>query len=63
MPQNPEDYQDTVVEADEPAADDPEGDELDELAERRALGADPATDLADATEQTRVVELDEDEYR
>ncbi|GGV03537.1 hypothetical protein GCM10010495_13760 [Kitasatospora herbaricolor] len=64
MPQNPEDYVDEVAaEVDEPAEDDPEADEYDELVERRALGADPATDVADAAEQARVVMLDEDEYR
>ncbi|MEV7597978.1 hypothetical protein AB0O91_11425 [Kitasatospora sp. NPDC089797] len=69
MPQNHEDYLiDEVVEtvepdADEPAGDEPAGDEYDEVAERRALGADPATDLADAAEQSRVVQLDEDDYR
>ncbi|MBV6697022.1 hypothetical protein [Kitasatospora aureofaciens] len=64
MPQNHEDYLiDEAVETVEPDDEAPEGDEYDEVAERRALGADPATDVADAAEQSRVVQLDEDEYR
>ncbi|MGV9268413.1 hypothetical protein ACWDRR_27535 [Kitasatospora sp. NPDC003701] len=63
MPQNHEDYLDEVAEAVEPDDEAGEGDEYDELAERRALGADPATEVADVAEQSRVVELDEDEYR
>ncbi|WP_405018239.1 hypothetical protein OHV05_15770 [Kitasatospora sp. NBC_00070] len=38
------------------------GDDYEQLRERRSLGADAADD-ADAAEQVRVVELDEDEYR
>ncbi|GAA2991074.1 hypothetical protein [Kitasatospora sp. NPDC006786] len=49
-----------TVEADEKA---PEGDTYDEVAERRALGADPATNVADVVEQTRPVRHDEEEYR
>lgn len=64
MPQNHEDYLiDEVAETVEPDDEEPEVDEYDEVAERRALGADPATDVADAAEQSRVVQLDEDEYR
>ncbi|MEV7776909.1 hypothetical protein [Kitasatospora sp. NPDC088351] len=63
MPQNHEDYLDEVAEAVEPEDEAAEGDEYDELVERRALGADPATEVADAAEQSRIVELDEDEYR
>ncbi|MFJ9946701.1 hypothetical protein [Kitasatospora sp. NPDC091207] len=63
MPQNHEDYPAEVAEAVEPDDEPGEGDEYDELAERRALGADPATEVADVAEQSRVVELDEDEYR
>ncbi|MEV0536564.1 hypothetical protein [Kitasatospora sp. NPDC050463] len=69
MPQNYEDYPAEVAEAvelDVEAVEADEGDEYDEydeLAERRALGADPATEVADVVEQSRVVELDEDEYR
>ncbi|MGW6919185.1 hypothetical protein ACWGB8_36025 [Kitasatospora sp. NPDC054939] len=63
MPQNHEDYLDEVDEAVESDDAAPEGDEYDELAERRALGADPATEVADAAEQSRTVPLDEDEYR
>ncbi|WP_406202003.1 hypothetical protein OH807_23035 [Kitasatospora sp. NBC_01560] len=63
MPQNPEDYLDEVAEAVEPDDEAEQGDDYDELAERRALGADPATEVADVAEQTRVVQLDEDEYR
>ncbi|MFI6446395.1 hypothetical protein [Kitasatospora sp. NPDC050543] len=63
MPQNPEDYLDEAVEVEEPDEEGSEEDEYDELAERRALGADPATEVADAAEQTRIVQLDEDEYR
>ncbi|MFD4658510.1 hypothetical protein ACFWP2_23095 [Kitasatospora sp. NPDC058444] len=49
-----------TVEPDEKA---PEGDTYDEVAERRSLGADPATDVADVVEQTRAVRHDEEEYR
>ncbi|MFB6888359.1 hypothetical protein ACFCX4_03465 [Kitasatospora sp. NPDC056327] len=66
MPQNHEDYLDEVagaVEPDEGTGETVTEDEYDELAERRALGADPATDVADAAEQSRIVQLDEDEYR
>ncbi|MGW4897627.1 hypothetical protein ACWEQL_36060 [Kitasatospora sp. NPDC004240] len=63
MPQDHEDYLVEVVEDVEPDDKTPEEDEYDELAERRALGADPATEVADAAEQTRTVPLDEDEYR
>ncbi|MFJ3214676.1 hypothetical protein ACIPLC_01940 [Kitasatospora sp. NPDC086801] len=64
MPQNHEDYLiDEAAGAVEPDDEAPEGDEYDEVAERRAVGADPATDVADAAEQSRVVQLDEDEYR
>jgi len=38
------------------------GDDYEQLRQRRALGSDDSND-ADAAEQTRVVELDEDEYR
>ncbi|MEV0192656.1 hypothetical protein ACFVGM_03340 [Kitasatospora purpeofusca] len=62
MPQNHEDYLDEVAEAVEPEIGAAE-DEYDELAERRALGADPATEVADVAEQSRTVPLDEDEYR
>ncbi|MFF7452868.1 hypothetical protein [Kitasatospora sp. NPDC008115] len=62
MPQNHEDYLDEVDEAAEPDEQAVE-DEYDELAERRALGADLATDVADVAEQSRIVQLDEDEYR
>ncbi|AUY51038.1 MULTISPECIES: hypothetical protein [Streptomycetaceae] len=63
MPQNHEDYLDEVSETVEPDDAAEEGDEYDELAERRALGADPATEVADVAEQSRIVQLDEDEYR
>ncbi|MER6301372.1 hypothetical protein ABT247_17645 [Kitasatospora sp. NPDC001539] len=64
MPQNHEEYLiDEADEAVEPDDEEPTGDEYDEVAERRALGADPATDVADAAEQSRVVQLDEDDYR
>ncbi|MFF8769675.1 hypothetical protein [Kitasatospora sp. NPDC015120] len=65
MPQNHEDYLDEVDEVDEAADPDEQADEdeYDELAERRSLGADPATDVADVAEQNRIVQLDEDEYR
>ncbi|MFF2142098.1 hypothetical protein ACIRYZ_10595 [Kitasatospora sp. NPDC101155] len=64
MPQNHEDYLiDEVVETVEPDDEETTGGEYDEVAERRALGADPATDVADAAEQSRVVQLDEDDYR
>ncbi|MER5348897.1 hypothetical protein ABT093_00960 [Kitasatospora sp. NPDC002551] len=65
MPQNHEDYLDEADEVDEAVLPDEETgeDEYDELAERRALGADPATDVADVAEQSRIVQLDEDEYR
>lgn len=64
MPQDYEDYLiDETTETVEPDEAAPEGDEYDEVAERRAVGADPATDVADAAEQSRVVQLDEDEYR
>ncbi|MFF2078126.1 hypothetical protein ACFVXG_25635 [Kitasatospora sp. NPDC058162] len=64
MPQNHEDYLiDEAVETVEPDDEAPAGDEYDDVAERRALGGDPATDLADAAEQNRTVQLDEDEYR
>lgn len=49
-----------TVEPDEKAT---EGDTYDEVAERRALGADPATNVADVVEQTRPVRHDEEEYR
>ncbi|MFE7633063.1 hypothetical protein ACWDD9_09955 [Kitasatospora sp. NPDC001119] len=49
-----------TVEPDEPA---PEGDTYDEVAERRAVGADPATNVADVVEQTQPVRHDEEEYR
>ncbi|MFE7188234.1 hypothetical protein [Kitasatospora sp. NPDC057541] len=62
MPQNHEDYLDEADEAAEPDEQTAE-DEYDELAERRSLGADPATDVADAAEQNRIVQLDQDEYR
>ena len=64
MPQNHEEY--LIDEVDEAVASDDtaeQDDEYDELAERRALGADPATEVADVAEQSRVVQLDEDEYR
>ncbi|MBV2154713.1 hypothetical protein [Kitasatospora sp. SUK 42] len=61
MPQNHEDYLiDEVVEIIEPDEEPPTGDEYDEVAERLALGADPATNVADAAEQSRAVQLDED---
>ncbi|MFB7907396.1 hypothetical protein [Kitasatospora sp. NPDC056076] len=64
MPQNHEDYLiDEAAETVEPDDAATDGDEYDEVAERRAVGGDPATDLADAAEQSRVVQLDEDEYR
>ncbi|MFJ8626528.1 hypothetical protein ACIRD3_27350 [Kitasatospora sp. NPDC093550] len=64
MPQDHEDYLiDETDETVEPEEETPPVDEYDEVAERRALGADPATDVADVAEQTRVVQLDEDEYR
>lgn len=47
----------------EPDEKTPEGDTYDEVAERRSLGADPATDVADVVEQTRAVRHDEEEYR
>ncbi|MFF4380386.1 hypothetical protein [Kitasatospora sp. NPDC001547] len=49
-----------TVEPDEKAA---EGDTYDVVAERLAVGADPATDVADVVEQTRAVRHDEEEYR
>ncbi len=65
MPQNHEDYLDEVDAVEEAVEPEDEAveDEYDELAERRALGADPATDVADVAEQSRIVPLDEDEYR
>ncbi|MFF9643769.1 hypothetical protein [Kitasatospora aureofaciens] len=64
MPQDHEDYLiDETVETVEPDEEEVTGDEYDEVAERRALGADPATDVADAAEQNRIVQLDEDDYR
>ena len=64
MPQDHEDYLiDETVETVEPDEEDVTSDEYDEVAERRALGADPATDVADAAEQNRIVQLDEDDYR
>ncbi|ARF79689.1 hypothetical protein ACIG0C_25050 [Kitasatospora aureofaciens] len=63
MPQDHEDYLiDETVETVEPD-EEVTSDEYDEVAERRALGADPATDVADAAEQNRIVQLDEDDYR
>ncbi|MER5862154.1 hypothetical protein [Kitasatospora sp. NPDC002040] len=77
MPQNPEnpefpeDFDDFEEEsapvaqaaaADERAVAEHPGDDYEQLRERRSLGADTADD-ADAAEQARVVELDEDEYR
>ncbi|MFJ9772543.1 hypothetical protein ACIRVF_15055 [Kitasatospora sp. NPDC101157] len=64
MPQDHEEYLiDEAVETVEPDEEEITSDEYDEVAERRALGADPATDVADAAEQNRVVQLDEDDYR
>ncbi|MFD8707569.1 hypothetical protein ACFV1W_34135 [Kitasatospora sp. NPDC059648] len=64
MSQDHEDYLiDEPVETVEPDEEEATGDEYDEVAERRALGADPATDVADAAEQSRIVQLDEDDYR
>ncbi|CAM5408358.1 hypothetical protein AB0F92_38220 [Kitasatospora aureofaciens] len=64
MPQDHEDYLiDETVETVEPDEEEVTSDEYDEVAERRALGADPATDVADAAEQNRIVQLDEDDYR
>ncbi len=76
MPQNPEnpefpeDYDDfadespMVAEAadEEREIGDHRSDGYEQLRERRSLGA-AAVDEGDAAEQTRVVELDEDEYR
>ncbi|KQV18796.1 MULTISPECIES: hypothetical protein [unclassified Kitasatospora] len=77
MPQNPEnpefpeDFDDFEEEAvpvvqeavdSEREVDEHLGDDYEQLRERRSLGADAADD-ADASEQVRVVELDEDEYR
>lgn len=39
------------------------GDDLEELRERRELGAAEEANEADATEQIRSVPLDEDDYR
>ncbi|BFV58482.1 hypothetical protein KCMC57_up35860 [Kitasatospora sp. CMC57] len=74
-PENPEfpedfdDFEEESAPAGQDAVDDDErvvaehlGDDLEQLRERRSLGADVADD-ADAAEQVRVVELDEDEYR
>ena len=64
MPQDHEDYLiDETVKTVEPDEEEVTSDEYDEVAERRALGADPATDVADAAEQNRIVQLDEDDYR
>ncbi|GAA1147314.1 hypothetical protein F4556_003872 [Kitasatospora gansuensis] len=77
MPQNPEnpefpedfdDFEEEAAPVAQEAMDDERvvaehlGDDYEQLRERRSLGAEKADD-ADAAEQVRVVELDEDEYR
>ncbi|MDH6124548.1 hypothetical protein [Kitasatospora sp. GP82] len=69
-PEFPEDFDDfdeespVVMEADdeERDVDGHPGDDYEKLRERRSLGSDEADD-ADAAEQNRVVDLNEDEYR
>ncbi|MFI5533591.1 hypothetical protein ACIA8O_34155 [Kitasatospora sp. NPDC051853] len=70
-PEFPEDYDDfeaeaapvvqEAVDAERDVADHL-GDDYEQLRERRALGHEDADD-ADAAEQSRVVDLDEEEYR
>ncbi|MGK4581595.1 hypothetical protein [Kitasatospora sp. HPMI-4] len=69
-PEFPEDFDDFADESplvletedEERNVDGHPGDDFEQLSERRSLGSDDAND-ADAVEQARVVELDEDEYR
>lgn len=70
-PEFPEDFDDFEEESvpvvqesvdEEREVDEHLGDDYEKLRERRSLGTDVADD-ADASEQARVVELDEDEYR
>ncbi|MFE4973186.1 hypothetical protein ACFRAR_13855 [Kitasatospora sp. NPDC056651] len=52
-----------TVEPEEPGEKATERDANEEVAERLAAGADPATNIADVVEQNRPVRHDQDDYR
>ncbi|GAA2138719.1 hypothetical protein GCM10009760_20270 [Kitasatospora kazusensis] len=70
-PEFPEDYDDFAEESpataetadEERELGDRPADGYEQLRERRSLGSAAAVNEADAAEQIRVVDLDEDEYR